>query len=39
MDEKINADEISAKYENGILQITLPKKEAVKLQPKEISVL
>lgn len=39
LDEKIDADNISAKYENGILQITLPKKEEVKIQPKEISVL
>lgn len=39
LDEKIDADNISAKYENGILHITLPKKEEVKVQPKEISVL
>ncbi|ANI87964.1 hypothetical protein A9P82_00710 [Arachidicoccus ginsenosidimutans] len=39
LDEKINSDEISAKYENGILQIILPKKEEVKVLPKEISVL
>ncbi|MDE1191447.1 MAG: Hsp20/alpha crystallin family protein [Arachidicoccus sp.] len=38
LDEKIDADAISAKYENGILQITLPKKEEVKVQPKEISI-
>lgn len=39
LDEKINAEAIAAKYENGILQITLPKKEEIKVQPKEISVL
>src|SRR6185437_10150624 len=38
LDEKINADDINAKYENGILQLTLPKKEEVKVLPKEISV-
>jgi HSP20 family protein len=39
VDEGIDANAVSAKYENGILQITLPKKEEVKLQPKEISIL
>ncbi|MGF7232018.1 Hsp20/alpha crystallin family protein [Arachidicoccus sp.] len=39
LDEKIDAENISAKYENGILQITLPKKEEVKVPSKEISVL
>jgi HSP20 family protein len=38
LDEKINADDIQAKYENGILFLTLPKKEEVKVLPKEISV-
>lgn len=38
LDEKINADNIDAKYENGILFLTLPKKEEVKVLPKEISV-
>ncbi len=38
LDEKINADDINAKYENGILFLTLPKKEEVKVMPKEISV-
>lgn len=38
LDEKINADEINAKYENGILLLTLPKKEEVKVLPKEISI-
>ena len=39
LDEKINADAIEAKYENGILTVTLPKKEEVKNSPKQISVL
>jgi len=38
LDEKINADGINAKYENGILYLTLPKKEEVKVMPKEIAV-
>jgi len=38
LDEKINSEEINAKYENGILYLTLPKKEEVKVLPKEIAV-
>lgn len=38
LDEKINTEDINAKYENGILLLTLPKKEEVKVLPKEISV-
>jgi HSP20 family protein len=38
LDEKINADAINAKYENGILFLTLPKKEEVKVLPKEIAI-
>lgn len=38
VDEKINAANIAAKYENGILKITLPKKEEVKVAAKEIAV-
>jgi HSP20 family protein len=38
LDEKINAEGIEAKYENGILKIYLPKKEEVKVTPKQISV-
>ena len=38
IDEKINAEGINAKYENGILYLTLPKKEEVKVMPKEITV-
>lgn len=38
LDEKINADDINAKYENGLLLLTLPKKEEVKVLPKEIAI-
>ncbi len=38
LDDKINADGIEAKYENGILKVYLPKKEEVKITPKNISV-
>ncbi|MEP6674573.1 MAG: Hsp20/alpha crystallin family protein [Ferruginibacter sp.] len=39
IDEKINAAGINAKYENGILNVTLPKKEEVKEAAKEITIL
>ena len=38
LDEKVNADGIEAKYENGILKVSLPKKEEVKIAPKQISI-
>lgn len=38
LDEKIEAANISAKYENGILLVTLPKKEEVKAIAKEIAI-
>lgn len=38
LDDKINADAIEAKYENGLLTLTLPKVEEVKVLPKEISI-
>lgn len=38
LDEKINAEAIEAKYENGILKVYLPKKEEVKVAPKQISI-
>ncbi len=38
LDEKINADAIEAKYENGVLTLSLPKVEEVKVLPKEISI-
>ena len=39
LDEKVNVDGIEAKYENGILKLHLPKKEEVKVTPKEITIL
>ncbi|MEO6820268.1 MAG: Hsp20/alpha crystallin family protein [Ginsengibacter sp.] len=38
LDEKIDAEKIAAKYDDGILYLTLPKKEEVKILPKEIAV-
>jgi len=38
VDEKINAEGIQAKYENGVLKLLLPKKEEVKALPKEIAI-
>ena len=38
VDEKINADAIQAKYENGVLKLLLPKKEEVKVSPKQITI-
>jgi len=38
VDDKINADGIQAKYDNGVLKLLLPKKEEVKVQPKEIAI-
>ncbi|CAN5188008.1 Hsp20/alpha crystallin family protein [soil metagenome] len=38
LDEKVAADTIKASYENGILLVNLPKKEEVKIKPKEITI-
>lgn len=38
VDEKIDAEKIEAKYENGVLTFFLPKKEEVKISPKQISI-
>lgn len=38
VDEKIDTTNISAKYENGILTLELPKKEDVKSGSKEIAI-
>ncbi len=38
VDDKVNADSIQAKYENGVLKLYLPKKEEVKAQPKQIEI-
>lgn len=34
--ETVNNDNITASYENGVLMITLPKKEEAKVQPKRM---
>jgi HSP20 family protein len=39
IDDNINIDGIQAKYENGLLNVFLPKKEEVKVQAKEINIL
>jgi HSP20 family protein len=38
LDEKIDATNITARYENGILNLELPKKEEVKNGAKEITI-
>ena len=38
VDETINAEAIEAKYENGVLKLTLPKQEEVKVLPKENAI-
>ena len=38
LDEKIDTESIDAKYENGILKVTLPKKAEVKPEVKQISI-
>ena len=38
LDEKINAEGIGAKYQNGVLTLNLPKKEEVKAAVKEITI-
>ena len=38
VDDTIQSDNIQARYENGVLFIELPKKEEVKIAPKEISI-
>lgn len=38
LDEKINTENIQAKYENGLLKFVLPKKEEVKESTKQISI-
>ena len=39
IDEKIDGENITAKYENGILTLELPKKEDQKAAAKEINIL
>lgn len=38
LDEKVIGENIAAKYENGLLILSIPKKEEVKVEPKHISV-
>jgi len=38
IDEKIEASNINATYQNGILQVDLPKKEQIKALTKEINI-
>jgi HSP20 family protein len=38
VDDKINAENIQAKYENGLLKLLLPKKEELKNPVKQISI-
>ena len=38
VDEKINTENIQAKYENGLLKFWLPKKEEPKKEVKQISI-
>ena len=38
LDEKVNTENIQAKYESGILKLFLPKKDEVKIAPKQITI-
>lgn len=38
VDDKVNTDGIQARYEDGVLKLYLPKKDEVKVMPKEISI-
>lgn len=38
LSEHIDADKIEARYDNGILKLHLPKKEEVKVLPKQITI-
>lgn len=38
VEDVVNNEEIQAKYEDGVLKVYLPKKEEVKVLPKEISI-
>ena len=38
LDEKVIADNIAAKYENGLLVLSIPKKEELKAEAKQIAV-
>lgn len=36
--EKVSNENIKAKYDNGILTVYIPKKEEVKVEPKQINI-
>jgi len=38
IDEKIDTDNIQAKYDQGVLKLHLPKKEQAKVSPKQINI-
>jgi HSP20 family protein len=38
LDDTIDADKISASYDNGVLHLTLPKKEEVKTEVRKIEI-
>ncbi|RFM28107.1 Hsp20/alpha crystallin family protein [Deminuibacter soli] len=38
VDDQVNVEGIEARYENGVLYLTLPKKEEVKVSPKAITI-
>lgn len=38
VDDNINVEGIEAKYDNGVLKLLLPKKEEVKVSPKQIAI-
>ena len=38
LDDEVNADEVQAKYENGILKLYLPKKEQAKNSTRQVTI-
>lgn len=38
VEDKIKADGIAAKYDNGVLTVYLPKKEEIKVAPRQITI-
>lgn len=38
VDDKINTENIQARYEDGVLKVLLPKKDEVKIAPKQITI-
>lgn len=39
LSDKLNADGIQGKYEEGILKLFIPKKEEIKIAPKQVTIL